>query len=309
MGSHGPAVPPPARLGLWRLARSARRLAWPVVPMSPAPSPQPCAVSSGPAHQNRDAGAFAAVHQGCALFAKAFTSKGWAGATPQQPLQRGAVVCFDEHTGIETPGISSNTPSSAHTWKCTCPFRLEPNRWMKATAPMCSAALSTGAAPGQLTGRLCAMARRKMRRTMLSTAPSRCMKQSRRFGTDSTHWRTGSRGKTWSVRCAAAKPPATRVDPQSEKRQGWREKTSAVELDARWGRKLRVKSPSSPYSTCASSSLFCSELPGLGADALTLKCLRCMTSRRGNDRKYRRVGANCFGATPPSWPGGMTGTF
>ena len=29
-------------------------------------------------------------------------------------------------------------------------IQLEPNRWMKATAPMCKAALSTWAAPGQL---------------------------------------------------------------------------------------------------------------------------------------------------------------
>jgi hypothetical protein len=36
---------------------------------------------------------------------------------------------------------SSNTPSTAQTWKCTCSFRLEPKRWMKATAPMCSAAM------------------------------------------------------------------------------------------------------------------------------------------------------------------------
>jgi len=41
------------------------------------------------------------------------------------------------------PATSSNTPSTAQTWKCTCSFRLEPKRWMKATAPMCSAALST----------------------------------------------------------------------------------------------------------------------------------------------------------------------
>ena len=43
----------------------------------------------------------AAVHQGGALFAKAVHGKGWAGAVPQQPLQCGAVVCFDEHTGID----------------------------------------------------------------------------------------------------------------------------------------------------------------------------------------------------------------
>ena len=50
------------------------------------------------------------------------------------------------------------------------------NRWMKATVPMCSAALSTCAAPGQCWCRLCTMTRKKMRSTMLRTAPSRCMK-------------------------------------------------------------------------------------------------------------------------------------
>jgi hypothetical protein len=49
-----------------------------------------------------------------------------------------------------SPGTCSNTPSTTQTWKCTCSFRLEPNRWIKATAPMCRAALFTSAAPGQL---------------------------------------------------------------------------------------------------------------------------------------------------------------
>jgi hypothetical protein len=35
------------------------------------------------------------------------------------------------------------------------------------------------------------MTRKKMR----STTPSRCMKKHSRFGTDSTHWRTGQAGK------------------------------------------------------------------------------------------------------------------
>lgn len=40
------------------------------------------------------------------------------------------------------------------------------------------------------------MTRKKMRSTKPSTAPSRCMKKRNRLGTDSTHWRTGRRGKT-----------------------------------------------------------------------------------------------------------------
>jgi len=40
-------------------------------------------------------------HQGCTLFAKAIHGKGRAGAIPQQPLQGGAVVCFDADTGID----------------------------------------------------------------------------------------------------------------------------------------------------------------------------------------------------------------
>jgi hypothetical protein len=51
--------------------------------------------------------------------------------------------------------------------------------------------------------RLCALTRKKMRCTMLCTAPSRCMKKRSRFGTESTHWHTGSREKTWSLSCAA----------------------------------------------------------------------------------------------------------
>ena len=42
---------------------------------------------------------------------------------------------------------------------------------------------------------VCAITRRKMRSTMLSTAPSRCMKYRNLLGTESTHWRTGGRGK------------------------------------------------------------------------------------------------------------------
>ncbi len=42
-----------------------------------------------------------------------------------------------------------------------------------------------------------------MRSTILSTGPSRCMKYRNLLGTESTHWRTGRRGKTWSLRCAA----------------------------------------------------------------------------------------------------------
>jgi hypothetical protein len=41
---------------------------------------------------------------------------------------------------------------------------------MKATAPMCSAALSTFAPPGLWACRLCAITRKKMRSTILSTA-------------------------------------------------------------------------------------------------------------------------------------------
>ena len=65
---------------------------------------------------------------------------------------------------------------------------------MKAMAPMCRPALSIWAAPGLWVCRVCAITRRKMRSTMLSTAPSRCMKYRNLLGTESTHWRTGRRG-------------------------------------------------------------------------------------------------------------------
>lgn len=46
------------------------------------------------------------------------------------------------------------------------------NRWMKATAPMCSADLLP--VPELCACRVCAITRKKMRSTMASTAPSRC---------------------------------------------------------------------------------------------------------------------------------------
>jgi len=42
----------------------------------------------------------AAVDQGRALFAQTTHCKGWAGAIAQQPLQGGAVVCFDAHPRV-----------------------------------------------------------------------------------------------------------------------------------------------------------------------------------------------------------------
>jgi hypothetical protein len=74
---------------------------------------------------------------------------------------------------------------------------------MKAMAPMCRPALSIWAAPGLWVCRVCAITRRKMRSTMLSTAPSRCMKYRNLLGTESTHWRTGGRGIRDRSGCAA----------------------------------------------------------------------------------------------------------
>ena len=82
-------------------------------------------------------------------------------------MMRGGEVC--EAASAPSPSLptspatSSNTPSTAQTWKCTCSFRLAPKRWMKATAPMCKATLSTWAAPGLLACSACAMTRKKMR--------------------------------------------------------------------------------------------------------------------------------------------------
>ena len=98
---------------------------------------------------------------------------------------------------------------SHHHQRPHCPvapsqvFRLDPSRWMKATAPICADALSSCAAPGQCRCRHCATTRKKMRSAQFSAALSRCMKVRSRFGTDSTHWRTGRWGKTGSTRCAA----------------------------------------------------------------------------------------------------------
>ncbi len=54
--------------------------------------------------------------------------------------------------------------------------RLDPNRWMKATAPICTDALSSLAAPGQWRSRHFSMTRKKLRSALFSAAPSRCMK-------------------------------------------------------------------------------------------------------------------------------------
>ena len=134
VASHGPAVPPQARRRPWWLARSAPRPAWRV---RLAPSPRPAVASSVPAHQIAmpvsarrwhpcrnalyqlqrlevqfvDLGTShvtcgltvllgAAVDQGRALFAQTTHCKGWAGAIAQQPLQGGAVVCFDAHPRV-----------------------------------------------------------------------------------------------------------------------------------------------------------------------------------------------------------------
>jgi hypothetical protein len=95
---------------------------------------------------------------------------------PGWKMMRGGEIREAASAPSPSPATSSNTPSTTQTWKCTCSFRLEPNRWIKATAPMCSTALSTCAAPGLWDCRLWAMTRRKMRSTMFSTAPSRCIK-------------------------------------------------------------------------------------------------------------------------------------
>ena len=62
-------------------------------------------------------------------------------------------------SALPSPATSSNTPSTTQTWKWTCSFRLEPNLWMKATAPMCRLSLSALAAPMQCACRLCAITR------------------------------------------------------------------------------------------------------------------------------------------------------
>lgn len=66
-------------------------------------------------------------------------------------------------------------------------------RWMKAIAPMCRVAFFTCTVPGLLDCRRRTMTHRKIHSTKFGTAPSRCMKQHSRFGTDSTHWRAGRR--------------------------------------------------------------------------------------------------------------------
>ena len=59
----------------------------------------------------------AAVDQGRALFAQTIHCKGWAGAIAQQPLQGGAVVCFDAPpASTENPLYHRDAGSSGQRW-------------------------------------------------------------------------------------------------------------------------------------------------------------------------------------------------
>ena len=86
---------------------------------------------------------------------------------------------------------SSNIPSTTQTWKCTWPFRLEPKRWMKANCANVQRRLVQLRHPRSVGLQALRNDPQKMRSTMLSTGPSRFMKWHKRFGTNSTHWRTG----------------------------------------------------------------------------------------------------------------------
>lgn len=98
---------------------------------------------------------------------------------------------FGQRFGTEAQGedasAHSKTPSTTTQWKCTWGLSRAPKRWMKATAPM----REEGPAP-ELHGRKpCSTARRKMCSARVSTAGLFCRKYRTRFGTDSTHGRTG----------------------------------------------------------------------------------------------------------------------
>ena len=59
----------------------------------------------------------AAVDQGRALFAQTIHCKRWAGAAAQQPLQGGAVVCFDAHPRVHRePALPRDAGSSGQRW-------------------------------------------------------------------------------------------------------------------------------------------------------------------------------------------------
>jgi hypothetical protein len=75
----------------------------------------------------------------------------------------------------------------------------EPKRWRKLTAPK---AASAGAV-GQASLRVAWRARSRMWRTAPAVRDRWCRKGLRRLGTESTTWRTGMWGKTFSTRWAA----------------------------------------------------------------------------------------------------------
>ena len=78
---------------------------------------------------------------------------------------------------------------------------------MKAMAPMCPA-LSIWAAPGCGSAELCDHPQKDAQHH-IEHRPSRCMKYRNLLGTDSTHWRTGRRGRR--DRSGALSPTMRRV--------------------------------------------------------------------------------------------------
>ncbi len=83
----------------------------------------------------------AAVHQGSALFAKAGTSKGRAGAVTQQALQRGAVVRLNAHTGIHREAA---VLVSQHLFGVTTPDQTTPDKGAQNAAAQISLRFSHG---------------------------------------------------------------------------------------------------------------------------------------------------------------------
>ena len=102
---------------------------------------------------------------------------------------------------------NTGTPSAPHrytpssTRQCRCMLRLaaDPKRWISVTAPLSASSALSPAWPSRW--------RVITRCTTCSTGvtSSGCAASSNRsgIGSESTHWRTGTWGMTWSTRCAA----------------------------------------------------------------------------------------------------------
>ena len=108
--------------------------------------------------------------------------------------------CVQDQLGLQlvvgrASPVGTKTPSVTHAWRCTCWLSAEPKRWTKETAP------SRGRAVAALVRPAAAHRSRSTREMKIlvraATALWRSARKQRNFfGTEITHWRTGTGGMT-----------------------------------------------------------------------------------------------------------------